>query len=294
MTKRCLNCARTFTGQGWACPNCGFSPDLSGPVPVFAPELAESNDTYGADFFAHLAELERGHFWFEARNRLILDALRRWFPDTRSFLEIGCGTGFVLQGVRAAFPDARLAGSDLLVEGLRFAAGRVPSAELLQMDARAIPYHQAFDVIGAFDVIEHIVEDETALKQMAEAVKPGGGILISVPQHMALWSEIDDMSYHKRRYEKADLLAKVERAGLTVLATTSFVSLLLPVMRLQRALKGAGGAEVDLYAEFRLSRPVNTVLSAAMAAEFALYRAGVRFRWGGSRLVVARRPVGQP
>ncbi len=77
---------------------------------------------------------------------------------------------------------------------------------MLQFDACAIPYKAEFDVIGAFDVIEHIEEDTAALTQMYQALKPGGGLLITVPQHRFLWSAVDEMSYHKRRYHRNELI----------------------------------------------------------------------------------------
>ena len=64
------------------------------------------------------------------------------------------------------------------------------------MDARRIPFEDEFDVIGAFDVLEHIKEDEQVLVQMHRAVKSGGGIMLTVPQHMFLWSEQDVQAHH--------------------------------------------------------------------------------------------------
>src|SRR4030095_1631809 len=100
--------------------------------------------------------------------------------------------------------------------------------------ARRIPFRGEFDVIGAFDVLEHIKEDEEVLAQMYQATRPRGGVLLTVPQHSFLWSEVDDYSRHVRRYSASELKAKVKRAGFETLRTTSFVSLLLPVMFISR------------------------------------------------------------
>ncbi len=100
----------------------------------------------------------------------------------RRYLEIGCGTGYVLSGVAQAYPAATVVGTEVFSVGLPYAASRVRSAELLQMDARQIPYVSEFDVIGAFDVLEHIDEDELVLNSMFRALRPGGGIAITVPQ----------------------------------------------------------------------------------------------------------------
>src|SRR5262249_5100894 len=151
-------------------------------------------------FFDELASLEAASFWFRARNELILWALRTYAPETRRFLEIGCGTGFVLGAVRAAHPDAELVGTEIFGRGLTFAAGRVPGAELVQPEAGAIPFRGDFAAIGAFDALEHIDDDRRVIGEVVRALRPGGRFLVTVPQHPALWSSQDDAARHVRRY----------------------------------------------------------------------------------------------
>src|SRR5262249_55958885 len=140
------------------------------------------------------------------RARLINLLLKRYFPHAGNLLEIGCGTGSVLLALRTAFPRLELAGSELFPRGLEFARQRLGSKVLLlQMDARAIPAVCEFDVIGAFDVIEHIEEDERVIGQIYTALKPGGGTIIAVPQHPCLWSPADDAARHQRRYVRGEL-----------------------------------------------------------------------------------------
>ena len=91
----------------------------------------------------------------------------------RRYLEIGCGTGYLLSGIAAAYLKAKVTGSEIFCVGLPYAASRVEMAELLQMDARQIPYVDEYGVIGAFDVLEHIDEDETVLSGMYRALRPG-------------------------------------------------------------------------------------------------------------------------
>ena len=138
---------------------------------------------FDPDFFEPLAGVEERSFWFQARNRLIVSTMRRCFPEAASFLEIGCGSGIVLAAVRAQFPSLRLVGGELYEEGLAIARRRVPDAELIALDARKLQYENEFDVVGAFDVLEHIDEDELVLAHMVRAVRPGGGVLVLVPQH---------------------------------------------------------------------------------------------------------------
>lgn len=262
-------------------------PEHNGMV-RFAPEHAHADHSFEARSFARLASLEADSFWFRSRNRLILEAIHRHAPSATSFLEVGCGTGFVLKGMHERFPAVRLVGGELLEEGLEIAQTRVPQTEFFQMDARHIPFDAEFDVAGAFDVVEHIDEDEEVLAQLRQAVKPGGIVLVTVPQHAWLWSVADDYAHHRRRYSRRDLLAKMERAGLEISSVTSFVTVLLPAMAVFRLLQWRrktyepGG---DLRVSVRARRP----LEAAMRLEEALIGRGFSLPAGGSLLAVARR-----
>ena len=200
--KLCVHCGRRFHSEDWRCPVCHRLPKTLDGFISFAPESKESREGFGAGFFEDLYRLEGSSFWFRSRNRLLGWGLKRYFPGAGNFLEIGCGTGFVLSHLGRIAPRLRLSGSDMFFEGLSFSRKRLPGVTLFQMDARHIPFDQEFDVIGAFDVLEHIGEDEDVLKQMYRAVKPGGGIMLTVPQHRFLWSRIDERSFHKRRYVK--------------------------------------------------------------------------------------------
>ncbi len=181
--KLCIKCGETLEDHGRQCPSCLHGLQKIDGHLAFAPELAEDSEGFEADYFPTLANLEAGNFWFRSRNRLLIWALRQYFPNATSFMEIGCGTGFVLSGIREAFPDLTVSGSEIFSAGLGFAEERLPGVELFQMDARRIPFRSEFDVIGAFDVLEHVKEDEEVLSQMYQATRQGGGILITVPHH---------------------------------------------------------------------------------------------------------------
>lgn len=287
--KVCLRCQHVFSGSDWICTTCGFEPVRLGDVHAHAPELANEGGGFKAEYFDDLARLEAANFWFRARNELLTWALSTYQPDARSFMEIGCGTGFVLSGFARACPDMRLSGTEIFVAGLSHAVARVPGAEIMQMDARQIPFLQEFDAVGAFDVIEHIEEDEQVLAQLYRSLKPSGLLLITVPQHTWLWSAADDYACHVRRYEKAELHEKVRRAGFQIERSTSFVSLLLPAMMLSRKKKTVA-ADYDPTSELRLSGALNSIFLAIMRLEGWLIRRGVNFPCGGSRFLVARRP----
>jgi SAM-dependent methyltransferase len=284
-----LSCGSLYSSSN-DCPSCGYRPEIVEGFEAYAPDLAHEGGGFEASYFPELARLEEGYFWFEARNRLIVWALRKFVPDVRSFLEIGCGTGYVLSGLAREFPQARLSGSEIFTAGLGFASQRIPSAAFMQMDARRIPFHAEFDAMGAFDVLEHIQEDVTVLAQMYDALLPGGHVFITVPQHQWLWSASDEHARHVRRYSANELHSKLRATGFDIRLSTSFVSLLLPVMWLNRYLNRTAVSDADPAREFKLPPFLNSAFYRVMSCELGLIRAHVRFPVGGSRLVVARKP----
>jgi SAM-dependent methyltransferase len=285
--KLCLACQKTYTDN--TCPACGDIPAERGGFTAFAPELAEQNDGFNPETFQRYAAVEAGHFWFVGRNNILTDCMRRFFPFARNILEIGCGTGFVLANTRRIFPEARLSGSDIYTEGLSYARQRVPDATLFQMDACHIPFCDEFDLIGAFDVLEHIEDDQAALNQIYQATGQGGGLILTVPQHRWLWSSTDDYAHHKRRYTRAELQSRVEKAGFRVEYVGSFVSLLLPVMLASRLLQKSDAAADQMDAGFKIGKLANTLLGAVMKVERRLISFGISFPVGGSLLLVAKK-----
>jgi SAM-dependent methyltransferase len=267
----------------------GEAPASIDGFPCYAPALAEGGAGYDAAHYHVLADFEAGNFWFRARNQLIVAAMRKHAPQMREFLEIGCGTGFVLRGIREAFPHVGFTGSEVFVEGLRHAAPRLPGVRLVQMDAREIPATAAFDAIGAFDVVEHIDDDRRVFAQVHRALKPGGCMVLTVPQHAWLWSEQDDIAHHVRRYPRDELVGKVREAGFEVVQVTSFVTLLLPLMMLSRRRRPDPAATTDPFREFRMPRWMNRLLYMGMQLDLAAIRLGLSLPIGGSLLLVARK-----
>jgi SAM-dependent methyltransferase len=243
---------------------------------------------YDAAHFAAVAAREEKHFWFRSRRALLLWALRRHFPQARSFLDVGCGTGDLVAAIAATRAVALVAGAEGHAEALAFAARREAGALLVQADARALPWREEFDVVGAFDVLEHIDDDAAALAAMHGVCRPGGGIMLTVPQHRWLWSGRDVAARHRRRYSRRELLSKLGAAGFERPWTTSFVALLLPLLyvsrRWGRAARAAQAMELDV------APAANAVLGGVLALERTLIRLGVRWPAGGSLLVVARKP----
>ena len=288
--KRCLVCGVGYASSMRNCPKCQSGPDLLDGFDSFAPALAHDGGGFKSDYFSELARLEENNFWFQSRNQLILWAIGKFAPNFQSMLEIGCGTAYVLSGVAKKFPHATLSGSEIFLAGLGFAAARLPVVKFMQMDARELPFVNEFDVIGAFDVVEHIKEDEKVLSQIHAALKPHGIVLLTVPQHQWLWSAADDYACHERRYAAVDLHKKVRAAGFQLLRSTSFVTVLLPAMMVSRfSQKDTGVENFDATAELKISPWLNRLFLSILSFERTLIQAGLNFPVGGSRLIVAKK-----
>lgn len=285
--KVCLACEERFQSQDWRCPACGSAPAGDGFL-RFEAVGNGAGDAFPETSFECLPEQEEKSFWFRGRNELIVWALRSYFPRATTFLEVGCGTGVVLAALHARRPDLSLAGGEPFAAGVEVAQSRVPDVQLYQLDGRRLPFEEEFDVVGAFDVLEHVDDDELVLAQMYQATKPGGGIIVSVPQHPWLWSAVDEFSRHRRRYRAEELVQRVESAGFRVARKTSFVSALLPVVAFSR-WRGRGKTDYDPATEYRLPRLAERAFGAALTAERRLIAAGLSFPAGSSLLVVARR-----
>ena len=285
--KRCVACG-SAVGASWRCASCGFEPQLRDGILSFAPEAASGGNGFDPAAFELLARVEGESFWFRARNRLILQALDRYYPRAGALLEVGCGTGFVLAAIGAAHPQMRLAGAELYAEGLAFAGRRVPGADLYQLDATRIPFAAEWDVVAAFDVLEHVADDEAIMAGMHMALRPGGGLLVTVPQHPWLWSAADEYAHHVRRYRRSELVSKLERAGFQIQWVTSFVSLLLPALWLSRRLDRRLDEGYDPARE-HVSRRWSRLLERTLDAERVAIGRGLSFPLGGSLMVVATR-----
>lgn len=287
--KLCLMCKHIFTFDKWICPDCGHQPNILKGLEVHAPEFANEGGGFKPEYFSELSRLEEKNFWFRARNELILWALRTYKPNASNFLEVGCGTGFVLSGIAQAYPNLTLNGSEIFLAGLSYASERVPSAHFMQMDARQVPFVDEFDVIGAFDVLEHIEEDETVLSELYSAIKPGGVLLLTVPQHPWLWSASDEYACHVRRYTPIEIEKKVLNAGFALLRSCSFVTSLLPAMILSRALQKRKLESFNPAGELEINSVLNKIFYSLMILDLAAIKLGINFPVGGSRLIVARK-----
>lgn len=261
-------------------------------IPCYAPDLAIENDGYPSTGFENYFKYEEGSFWFRTRNQLIEYLFKKYTDQSvkQTFMEIGCGTGYVLKGL-SKLPNAELIGSEIYVNGLTFAQKRLPQVKFVQLDARDMPFENEIDNIGAFDVLEHIEEDEAVMKSVYTALKPGGKFYISVPQHQFLWSNIDEYLCHKRRYSRSEMLGKLRAAGFEIRWVSSYVFTLFPAMAISRLLKKKAPASntynKTVQTEIVLPKFLDSLMDGLMGIDKLLIKMGLSLPVGGSLYVVA-------
>ena len=215
--------------------------------------------------YQQMAELDERHWWYRARREILAELVRREAapPPKARILEIGCGTGHNL-AMLSGF--GRVDALELDDEARAVAekrlgrkAMRAPLPELAGVKGRH------YDLIGAFDVIEHIDDDNAAVASIEARLKPGGRFIMTVPAHQWMWSAHDVVNHHKRRYSKRALRRLIEGSPLKLERIGYFNSLLFPLAiadRLASKLRGKEDADLKLP-----PAPLNAALERVFAAE---------------------------
>jgi len=257
---------------------------------------------YDPAVYEPLVEVEDHHFWFRARNRVIgalaAQLAAKLSPGYR-VLEVGCGTGNVLRALTQACPGGTVIGMDLFADGLRFARARLPNALLVRGDALHPPFAERFEIVGMFDVLEHLEDDLGALRALRLLITDRGRLILTVPAGRALWSYFDEASRHVRRYEIEELRHKLTAAGFEVEFLSPYMGILYPTLWLGRRLaKRNHEPGVDPEVTRRLfdrELHVNSVVGTALGVVLRLERPwllGRRRLPFGSSLVAIARPIG--
>jgi len=274
----CPRCKNILKGIGdeYFCQNCAHSYTIVDGIPSFVDQSV-TIDSFDVSAFEFLFEMEQKHFWHIGRREIILDVLRRNIPNLAKcrMLEIGCGNGSVLAYLKQN--GVNIEGGDIFFEGLRFCRQREGSVALYQTDVLALPFRNDFDIIGIFDVLEHIDNDEKALAEINQALKPRGNLILTVPAYKLLWSYFDVNSRHKRRYNRGELIAKLERNGFIVKRISFYMFLLFPVLAAVRVVNNIfhiGRTKKDTKAslEVKTIPVVNGVFLGLLRVESRLLR----------------------
>ncbi len=224
-----------------------------------------------------LAALEDEHWWYRERRHLLRRQLRGMRPGKA--LDVGAAGGGNTRVLRDLgwHATALEYGRD----GAQVAQER--GLATVRGDATALPMASgSLDLVVAFDVLEHLVDDLTAAREVWRVLRPGGHFLVAVPADPRLWSAHDVAVDHVRRYTRSTLTALLARAGFDQGPMSSWNVLLRPVVAMRRHVSSGSGSDLD-----ELSGFVNGGLRAIITAERYL---PVGRLPGVSLMVSARRP----
>ena len=234
-----------------------------------------------------LFRVEQSHWWHIGRRRILatfVESICAQVKDRRPrILDVGCGTGANLL-MLSKYGDAE--GVDVSEDALTFCHERGLDKVKLGA-AEELPYDDGtFDLVTAFDVVEHIDDDLAGLKEMRRVLRPGGHVLLFVPTFMFLWGLQDDVSHHRRRYRLSELRRVLEHAGFEIERTTyANITFFLPILLIRKLMRLTG---IKAASENNINVPAfNGVLGQLFGAEGWILRY-TNLPFGVSGLCVAK------
>jgi SAM-dependent methyltransferase len=239
------------------------------------------------DYELQTHSVEDRHWWYAGRRRVLSRTIDRLsLPPRPRILDAGCGSGrnmvdFARRGAVTGVELSPVSADLARARGV----GEVVEGSIVEM-----PFAPAsFDLAVCLDVIEHIPDDVSALRELRRVVAPGGTLVVTVPAYQWLWSRHDEINHHCRRYNRAGLLRAARAAGWECERTTHFNSVLLPVAIALRALDRlharATESSLDLWVP---PAPLNRLLQLPLDLEAALIGRGAAIPAGLSLLAVLR------
>ncbi|MBL8765834.1 MAG: class I SAM-dependent methyltransferase [Planctomycetes bacterium] len=196
---------------------------------------------------------EADHWWFAARRAIFGRVLDAWLrgKTVRRVLDLGPGFGV---NAPVLTPRGRWIPLDVATPSLNGCRASGPALPVCA-DATRPPFRSgSLDLICALDVLEHLDDDEAALRAWRDAIAPDGTLLLSVPAFQVLWGRQDVLSEHRRRYRAPQLRARLEAAGFTVRHLTYFnFVLFVPILVVRLLMRpflarsvAAGGSDLSM------------------------------------------------
>lgn len=180
--------------------------------------------------YRQFLELERSHWWFRGRRRVYFGLLRHTLAGERPrlALDLGCGMGGFQDGLRETCET--VFHSDLDIDSLKTCKERGFHRGVCA-NGYALPYaDESVDLVCMFDAIEHIPDDQRAMREVARVLRPGGRVLVTVPAYPLLYANNDRIAQHERRYTRPMLREVFAQAGLEVERNTHANVLLFPLI----------------------------------------------------------------
>lgn len=159
-------------------------------------------------------DIETHHWWWEGRRTLLKNMIGQ--KTNIRIVDIGCGTGETLTFLKRIYPKSMLFGIDTSNNAIEFSKNR-GHRNIYKANALKLPFkNDYFDFVLLLDVIEHIQNDNLAIKEVRRVLKKGGKLIITAPALPVIWSGHDSMQGHKRRYTYKTICALANKADLEI------------------------------------------------------------------------------
>jgi SAM-dependent methyltransferase len=218
-------------------------------------------------------------------------------PADGTVVDLGCSTGYLLEDLRAAYPQTFLVGVDLVAAGLQKAHELEPDAALLQADACDLPFADAsVDALVSANLLEHVPDDVRALREIGRVLRPGSRAAVVVPASPGMYDYYDEFLGHERRYRRGELAEKARSVGLRVLLDAHLGSLLFPAFWVTKKWNRRRGRISEQEMRQRVMNDIDRTQgsalgSAACTLERKLLAAGIRLPFGIRGYTVLERPA---
>ena len=257
-------------------------------IECYCLSQSDECDDYPEIGLENLYQSEKWHFWFLSRREYILEIFKKYIDIHEDIIEVGAGTGSISHYLMQA--GYKPAVGELYLSGLRYAKS-YGIEKCYQFDINNPPFKNRFDVIGVFDVLEHLTNDIEILKNINSMLRSDGKIILTVPAHMWLWCREDQISGHKTRYTASKLKRKLKQSGFKVIEAKYFFSFITPLLWLRTILHHDDGSDAlknELEAPIKLNPIVNRMLLGLCRLENRT-RQLLPNKFGGSLMIVAQK-----
>lgn len=270
----CMKCGKTVKSQ-------------NGNLEFFISD--EQSSYYPEEGIENLSQVDEQYFWFRIRNKMILFLLKRFCDKRRNFIEIGPGNCRMASTLIKLGFEVSVA--DIFRKSLKIAENTGVNKRYL-MDITKTPFRNHFDIVGLFDVIEHIDDDILVMKNVGKMLKQSGLVILTVPAHDWLWSRIDTISGHKRRYTLKRVQKILSDNGFEVVFSSHFFVSILPLLFLRKIMNPDSDSETEkkeLEKDFfYMPYIINNILYYISFFELFLLKF-FHFPFGGSIVAVGRK-----
>lgn len=269
------------------------------PDAPFLPFAVGLDVNWSAELEAMHEEPSRDHFLDVHTRTAILDSLHAAGVGAPSptLLDAGCSSGYLLEDLSDAYPGASLIGVDLVAAGLYRAHSNAPQAELLLADACDLPLQdETVDALASANLLEHVPDDVSALREFHRVLRPGGTAALIVPTGKSLYDYYDSHLGHERRYARHELAQKSRAVGFQVIRDTFVGSLIYPPFwitkkRNRRRHRALNDKEARRLVAKSIDRTRGSRLGEiACSVERVMLRQGIGLPFGIRGLTVLRRP----